>query len=81
MVPARLGMISGGSVNMTKACQHLPEPCCAVLAQLALIKRAGTEPALLCTFSPASVNNIEPNPCCNRAVPSTEPVRFSLQNA
>ena len=75
-VPARLGTISGGSVNMTKACQYR-----AVLAQLALIKWAGTEPARLGTFSPASVNDIEPNPCCNRAVPSTEPVRFSPQNA
>ena len=38
------------------------------------------EPAQLGTFSPASVNDIEPNPCYNHAVPSTEPVHFSLQN-
>ena len=39
----------------------------AVLAQLVFIKRAGMEPAQLGTFSPASVNDIEPNPCCIHA--------------
>ena len=63
-----LGTINGGSVNMTKACQHHAEPSCAMLAQLTLVKQAGTEPVQLGTFSPASVNDIEPNPCCNRAV-------------
>ena len=80
MIPVRLGTISGGSVNMTKACQHCAKSSCAMLAQLALTKWAGMEPAWLGTFSPASVNDIEPNPCCNCAVPSTEPVHFSPQN-
>ena len=52
-----------------------------MLAQLTLIKRAGTEQAWLGTFSPASVNDIEPNPCCNCAVPSTELVHFGHKHA
>ena len=80
-VPAWLGTISSGSVNITKACQHCAEPSRAMLAQLALIKRAVTELARLGTFSPVSVNDTEPNPCCSRAVPSTELVRFSPKNA
>ena len=51
-----------------------------MLAQLTLIKRAGTEPAQLGTFSPASVNDIEPNQCCSHAMPSTELVCFSPKN-
>ena len=79
-VPARLSMINSGSVKMTKVCQHRAKPSHAVLAQLTLIKRAGTEPAQLGTFSPAGVNDIESNPCCSRAVPSTELVHFSPKN-
>ena len=80
-IPAQLGMISSDSVNMIKVCQHCAEPNHAVLAQLAFIKRSGMEPAWFGTFSPASVNNIEPNPCCSCAVPNTEQMRFSPKNA
>ena len=77
-VPARLGMISIGSVNMNtwpKRAKIVPS-----LAVLTVMKQPGTEPARPSTFSPASVKNIEPIPCCSWAMPSTKLVRFSPKN-
>ena len=70
-VPAWLSTINSGSINMSKVCQQHAEQAMPCWPQLTFIKRAGMEPARLSTVSLASVNNIEPNPCCAKYWAST----------
>ena len=73
-----LGTISSDSVNMTKACQHRAEPCRAGPANFDKVSWHGTSSAqhlLTC-----QCNDIEPNPCCTCAMPSTELVCISPKN-